>query len=1789
MAPAVPLSAAKRELLERRLRGHGAAGPPIPRHEGPPPLSFAQERLWFMEHLAPGTAAYTIPLALRLRGPLDPVALRGALGGVVARHETLRARFPATGDGRPAMEIAPPGPVELRLAAADGERAAADLLRAEAARPFDLAAGPPLRALLVRLADEDHALLIAVHHIACDGWSADVLLDELLAGYAGEPLAEPALRYRDHAAWQRERLAGPAAAADLAWWRERLAGVPALELPGDHPRPAEMRFEGAAHWFRLDRELSQAVAGLGRARGATLHMTLLAAFQAVLSRWTGQRDFAVGTPVAGRPRPDLERLVGLFVNMLTLRADLDGDPSFAELLRRTRETALEAYARQEAPFEQIVTGLNVPRDVGRTPLFQAVFALQNYGLRAPAPPGLRVEGLPLETVAARYDLELFCWETDAGLEGVLTYRADLFEAATIERLAGHLEALLRAAVADPDARVSALDVLGPAERALLDGWSRAEPAAPPIAGLHELIDRAVAAAPGAPAVAFADRTLTYAELDGRANRLARRLRRLGVGPESRVGVCVEPSVDVPVAVLGVLRAGGAYVPVDPDQPAERRSRLLAGAGADVVVTAEDVAAAVDAEAGGPVAAGVRPDSLAYVIHTSGSTGRPRGVAVQHREALNYLAGVRERLGVAPGATYGLAQSLAFDFGLTMLLLALSTGGCLRLLPRRLGGAELAEHLRRWPLDVLKLTPSHLAALAAEVDARELLPRRLLVLGGEASSLAWARDLAAACRVVNHYGPTETTVGVTTFQVDAPTPTLPRGGREHETTPIGRPLAHARVHVLDSWLRPVPAGGVGEICVGGERLARGYLDQPGPTAERFVPDPHGARGARLYRTGDLGRWSAGGDLEFLGRRDRQVKVRGYRVEPGEVEAALVRCPGVAQAVVEVRDQRLVAYLVAEAGRPPAADPRRLLRAELPDHLVPSRCVWLDRLPLQAHGKIDRAALPEPAAEPSGAAAAPPGGPVEEAIAAAWAAVLGVERVGALDDFFDLGGHSLLAMRAVARIRRALPAGGRPVTVMDLFKHPTVRGLAELVAAPAPAGPRSLLHELTPPFAGEPRLSLVCAPYGGGSAVVYQPLADALPAGCALHALAIPGHDPGLVEETLPLEEVARRCAAEVLERVAGPVVLYGHCGVGGALIADVASRLEAAGRPPEAVYVGGIFPFARPEGRVLGRLARAAGAEWLRGDRAHANWLRSMGSDVGDLDPEERRRTIRSMRRDTRAAEAYFTGRVDAELDRIGAPVISVVGERDPSTDYHQERFREWQFLGRSAALVVLSEGGHYFLKHRAAELAQIVTTVHGALTAGGCEALTRPARAADATWWLGGVAEGAGGPARPAAAPVPSMRRFLGVAASQLVSITGSAVTEFAVPLWIYLTTGSLVQFALFAVAGLVPGILVAPLAGAVVDRSDRRRVMLAGDCGAGLTLVAMAALLVAGRLHVWEIYALVACLSVALTFQRLAYNSAIPQLVPKRYLGHANGVVQMAGGMAQFVVPLVAVALVASIGLGGILALDVASYAVSVAVVLLVRFPAAMAHTRRESLGAEIVGGIRYSVGRRGFRAMLGFFALLNVFLAPLLMLLTPLLLSFTTLAAVAPVSIAGAAGATAGGLAMAAWGGPVRRRMRGVLAATGALAACSVVVGVRASAVLVAAGWFGMLFWLAIVNGIYATIIQVKVPQRFHGRVIALNTLVAWSTLPLGFGVIAPLGARLAEPLMARGGPLAATAGAVIGVGPGRGIGLLYVAFGLAMGAIALGGLGQRALARFDDEVPDAVADDVAGVEALRRRGGA
>jgi amino acid adenylation domain-containing protein len=1041
------------------------------------PLSFAQERLWFLDQLGLVGSAYNMPLALRLEGALDVAALEGALAHLVERHESLRTRFVAI-DGDPAQVIDPPGGFRLErtdlsgLEEAERREQARALQQAQADHIFDLAKGPLFRCGLINLGPEGHLLLMTMHHIVSDGWSMNVLTRELGALYEafaagrGSPLGALAVQYADYALWQRGWLEGEELERQLGYWRERLSGAPAaLELPVDHPRPATPSHRGATHGVSLSAALSERLAALSREEGATLFMTLLAAFQALLARWSGSDDIVVGSPIAGRTHSQTEGLIGLCLNNLLLRSRIDGRQSFRQLLAAVRQATLEAYAHQDAPFERLVAELAPERDLSRQPLFQVDFTFHNQppAVWTVADLAARPAGETRHQVS-KLDLSLHLQETPEGLKGGFEYATDLFEASTIARLGEHLERLLAAIVAEPERQLGELDLLGADERTLLlEGWNDTAADYPREQSLHALFAAQAARTPDATAVVFEDEVLSYAALDARSSQLAHHLRDLGVGPEVVVGLCLERSIQMVVALLAILKAGGAYLPLDPDYPAERLAFMLADAQAPVVITQaalRDTLPAhwghlvvLDAEAQAIAArpttlvlAKVTPQTLAYVIYTSGSTGTPKGVGVRHGGLAN-LTEAHARISGATSSSRVLQFSrLSFDASISEIVMALPVGAALVMVDL-IRTPDLGAFMLRQAVNIAILPPSVLPLLTGV----ELPDLKTLLTAGEACPPGLARRWARQLRLVNAYGPTETTVWATFG---------PWNG-EGDSVPIGRPIANTRVYVLDQGLEPTPIGVAGELYIARDGLARGYLNRPGLTAERFMACPFGTAGSRMYRTGDLARWRADGELEFLGRIDHQVKIRGHRIELGEVEAALLGHPGVAQAVAIVRedepgDKRLVAYVTSQDGTVDVGGLRAHLKQSLPDYMIPQAIVGLEALPLTPNGKIDRKALPVPEGRPEGLDYVAPRTPVEETLAGIWAEVLKIDRVGVHDNFFELGGDSIQSIKVRAQALKA----GLSFTVQDLFGGPTV---AELAARALAADPAETTTDTPAPFA------------------------------------------------------------------------------------------------------------------------------------------------------------------------------------------------------------------------------------------------------------------------------------------------------------------------------------------------------------------------------------------------------------------------------------------------------------------------------------------------------------------------------------------------------------------------------------------------------------------------------------------------------------------------------------------------------------------------------------------------------
>lgn len=1053
------LSAAKLALLNARLEREGVKHAPkdrIPKAVPADliPVSFAQQRLWFLDRMDPGQAVYHLPNALRLTGRLDVAALEKSLTEIARRHESLRASFVVVA-GEPMQTIAPPQPISLRLTdlshlgATQLQTEAQRLASVEAHQPFDLSNGPLWRAGLLKLADDEHVFLLTLHHIIADGWSMGLLFRELSILYNacagnGQPiLNELELQYSDYAVWQREWLQGEVLNEQLSYWKQQLEAAPrVLELPADKPRPVTQTYNAASESFSLPAALSHELKALSRREGTTLFMTLLAAFQILLSRYANQNDVLVATPSAGRERAEVQSLIGLFVNTLILRTRVAETASFIELLQSVKDAVLGAHANQDLPFERVVEALDPERSLSYHPLSQVLFQLH-----PPTRDGLNLDGLqcsPFTRDAAtvgNFDLVLSMSETQP-LSGMLSYNSDLFDAATIQRMIEHLQRLLAAIAADPHQPPATVSLLTEVEQRQLREWNATAVTYPRDKCIHELFEAKAEQTPAATALVQEQQRLTYRELNERANQLAHYLREQGVGPEVPVGLCLERSIEMIVAVLGVLKAGGAYVPLDPAYPRERLAFMLAESRTSVLLTQASLPALPHANviyleprgeqfathSRANVVSGAESENLAYVIYTSGSTGKPKGVAVAHRGLCNLSVAHGHAFRVQPSDRVLQFASLSFDASIANIVMALCWGAALHLPPRHSlpVGQELIDLLRDEEITVAVLPPS----LVLNAPAEGLPQLRTMMVAGEVCPPEVVERWAGARNFFNLYGPTENTVWATGARC------RPGGGKPL----IGKPIANVAIHVLDRRQQPAPVGVTGEIYIGGAGVARGYLNDFELTAKKFVPDPWSSEpGQRLYRTGDLARWRGTGELEYLGRCDQQVKVRGFRIELGEVEAALARHQSVREAVVIADgNDRLAAYLVLAHAETTTEELRAWLREQLPEFMVPAVYIRVDEIPLTPNGKIDHRALPPPNRdEMETSAYVRPRTESEQALVHIWTDLLKVDKIGIDDNFFALGGHSLLVARLVTRIREACLV---QLPLRSVFEAPTIALLA-----------------------------------------------------------------------------------------------------------------------------------------------------------------------------------------------------------------------------------------------------------------------------------------------------------------------------------------------------------------------------------------------------------------------------------------------------------------------------------------------------------------------------------------------------------------------------------------------------------------------------------------------------------------------------------------------------------------------------------------------------------------------------
>ncbi len=1038
-------------------------------HEDFPAISLQQERLWFLDQFEGESSSYNLAAGLRLRGSLNKQALANSWKEIIRRHEVLRTGIVSV-DGKPrgVVHTCADWRMDTRslldIPKSEQEAEALKLAAKELRRPYDLSSAPSIRVCLLELGDDDHALLFGVHHIVSDGWSLGVIADEFIQFYKAfcenrpSPLPELSIQYLDYAHWHRQLLENGAMRSQMSYWKQTLAApLPIVDLPCDRPRQAVSRNVGKRIKMTLPAELVAAAKKISLDADTTLFTALLTVFNIMLFRYTRESEVIVGTVAAGRSRPELEKLVGLFLNNLPLRTNLSGDPTVRELLAQVRENTLNAFANQDVPFGDLIEATQGPRDLNRTPLFQVMFILQNFQARNLQLPGLQLSPMEFEIGTSRYDLTVEAGENENKFEMVWEFNSELFDESTIKRMQEHYRRLLESALTNPDQRIAALDMITNEEKvslAAIGAGDRME--YPRQACIHDLFAQQVARNPQAVAVKFDQEELTYLNLHIRSNRLANRLRALGIGPNAMVGICLERSAEMAVAILAVLKAGGAYLPLDPQYPRDRVAFMLEDSGATVLITEERLLSTLPSnvpnviclhrdheslkrESAEQPAVSITPENLAYVIYTSGSTGKPKGVEVTHRSVVNFLTSMRSAPGLSEHDRLLAVTTLCFDIAGLEFHLPLTTGACVVIAPQNalIDGISLGEMIRESKITVMQATPVTWRLLLE--SGWNASPGFKILCGGEAVPRELAnRLLETGAEVWNLYGPTETTIWSTAHRIDS------RQG----SVPIGKPIANTQIYILDDQRQLVPKGVPGELYIGGDGLAKGYLHRPELTAERFVQNPFDSDG-KIYRTGDLARWLPDDNLEYIGRVDNQVKLRGFRIELGEIETAIEQLPQVRQAVVMVRedapnDQRLTAYVSLRDGENiDSKELRAALSSRLPEYMLPSQWLFLKEFPLTPNRKVDRRALPVPENDNAGPAlSAPPTTESEIRIAEIWQELLNHKRVGINDNFFDLGGHSLLVVQLQSRLRKQLDC---QISLIELFQRTTVFSIAAYLDA------------------------------------------------------------------------------------------------------------------------------------------------------------------------------------------------------------------------------------------------------------------------------------------------------------------------------------------------------------------------------------------------------------------------------------------------------------------------------------------------------------------------------------------------------------------------------------------------------------------------------------------------------------------------------------------------------------------------------------------------------------------------
>lgn len=1752
------------------------------------PLSYSQERLWFMEQFSRDKHLNNLINLSVFQGKLDISNLEKSLEIIVNRHETLHTTFHYV-DDEVKQKINKTFPVQmmvtdLSLYKSEDEKEAIfnSLVLDRSSEPFNLESGPMIYFELFKYSDEKHILLILVHHIIFDGFSFQVLLHELRQVYESLCfdidicLPEISTQYVDYAVWNRDIGSHDKLKEQLTFWKEQLKnGIPRIQLPNKKTRTNDDSHEGDTVSLEISSELMHKLNQVAVNLQCTPFVLYMTVFKILLYKFTGQENLVVGTPVANRNRAEILNLIGCFINTILIKTNCNPNYSFAELIKEVKDYSYQALKHTDIPFEKILSELNLENEHENGQLFQVLFNYQKINTIREMDSALQIYGKDFNRALTFFDLNLSIIEGKYSIELKCMFNKSKFERNIIEQLMDGYLKVLESIVANPDKKIHDIQILSKHEINLqINKWNNNYVNYGNELKIHDIFTQKAIQYPNSIALRDSKKSYTYSELNSKANKLANFLLSKNVKKEQCIGILMNRSVDLVLSILGILKAGCAYVPIDPVYPANRISHMLEEASIDYLIGESDLFKNCEISKNincidlgvldGPNSnlsdnnpdIEIKLDNLCYVIFTSGSTGKPKGVAVEHKNILNYTLGIIPRMKLKGQMNFAQVTTFSADLGMAMLWGALCSGGTLHVLSYETAADPKAyrDYFIKNQIDIVKLVPSHFETLQEEQYKKELLPNHCLILAGEifrSDIVEKIKSLNPECLVQNHYGPTESTVSILTYEVNTK--------ESYDNVPLGRPINNVSVYVFDKWLNPLPVGVPGELYIGGESVSRGYLGQDNSKNSNFIADPYKSD-SKLYKTGDLVCYRGDGNIEYLGRIDKQIKLRGYRIEPGEIENLINDFTGVKSSLVLLDDKnlnnkRLISYITLTDPNLCIQDLKAYLRPLIPEYMIPSSYNIIDSIPLNANGKIDFNSLPEPDFNINikQVEIELPSNKTEEIIAEIWQNILGIDQIGVRSDFFDLGGDSFKAVRAVRQIDSAL-------SVLDLLRNPTIKQLAKFLDNDDIEN-RELITEIRKARNDTDLLNIICIPHGGGSGIIYHSMTKSLPENFSLHVVNLPGHEISNPDDNLlPLNIVAKKCIDEITEKITGPIAIYAQC-LGGALAIAIADLLRKSDIQLEVLFLGANFPSPRLPGKFFNVWSKILPNDRIMSNSAYRDMLLSFGAIEDDMDEKEIEFMIKALRHDVREAEEYYTKCYsDESYEKFNIPITCIFGEMDRTTEFFRERVLEWEYFSESVDMSVIPGAGHFFQKHQADTVIEIIkekielkkSTIKE-------DEQNRKIQKTDFSYDI-----------------KPDLRTFFIVAIGQLISTIGSRLTGFALNIWVFQQTSRVTDFVIVNVFGILPGILLLPIAGAVADKWDRRKIMIITDIAATLCTIAIAIIFWLNALSIWHLCVSGAIVSMALAFQRPAHWASVTQLVPKRYLSRANGVIQLISSISDTLAPLLGALLLVSVGLRVIFIIDFATFLFAITTLLCVRFPNALFKKLEEPVLKEMASGWKYIIKRHCLVVMIIYFSIFNLFNNIAMGIFTPMILSFSEPETLGIITMMFSIGGLVASLILSILGG-LKRKAIGMIAGVVGTGFFLMIVGFRPQVNLVAIGAFGTLFSIVVINTHWLTMMQTKVNVELQGRVISMNQMMAWMSIPIGLLLAGPLSDFLFEPIIRGEVSGLNFISNIFGDGPGRGMGVLISIAGLIIFILGLIGFRLKRLRYIEDELPDAIPDAI------------